>query len=411
MVPRSSAKDRWQIPLGSVLIVLGLAANQWVLAALFSPDGQLSPTSRMIIWTAQILCILAGLLVLRRRRGPRIPTGMLTNIALLISSVLIILIAGEFALRLAGYQPWRVIESNVAAKSGDHFFAEHPTLGFTQLPGEFEISLTDDYEFRATNLSGGLRATHPVDASDSEEKKDEIWIFGGSVTYGWSLDDEETYPWLLQQRFPEYEIVNFGVCGYGPLHGFIQFQEALKAGRKPKLVVLTYASYHDQRNTVSREFRKFMTGPWNKVQISKLPYARFDSEGNLVYGMTELGYREFPFMRYSALAHFLEMSYNTLQERFILRSHEVSKAIIDDFYKAATENGVELVVAGIWLDDLTEDVLATCRSQGIKAVNIGVDYGIPENLNLPYDDHPSAYANRQYAQALETFLREEVLDE
>ena len=40
----------------------------------------------------------------------------------------------------------------------------------------------------------------------------------------------------------------------------------------------------------------------------------------------------------------------------------------------------------------------------IMTVDISVDLGIKENTNLPYDGHPSAIANQQYARKLDLFL-------
>lgn len=110
---------------------------------------------------------------------------------------LLTLVGFEFALRLTGQRPMQVYDSNIAAKFGEYFFALHPNLGYVHLPGEFEISLTKDYSFVATNLESGLGITHPLETYDIERNADEIWVLGGSVTYGWSINDDETYSWLL----------------------------------------------------------------------------------------------------------------------------------------------------------------------------------------------------------------------
>ena len=73
--------------------------------------------------------------------------------------------------------------------------------------------------------------------------------------------------------------------------------------------------------------------------------------------------------------------------------------------------GIELVVAGLTSDPGTADMLSYCNAEGLKTVDIWVDFlNIKENNNLPYDSHPSAVAHRQYAQKLEHFLRSDVLN-
>src|ERR1700730_18708848 len=125
------------------------------------------------------------------------------------------------------------------------------------MPGEFKVTLADSYSFEATNLDNTLRATGPSDAHPAEAGK-AIWIFGDSVTYGWSVNDQDTYCWLLQKTFRDHQIVNFGVNGYGTLQSLIQFREALKNRNPPKAVILAYASWQDVRNTFIRGRRKML---------------------------------------------------------------------------------------------------------------------------------------------------------
>ncbi len=55
-------------------------------------------------------------------------------------------------------------------------------------------------------------------------------------------------------------------------------------------------------------------------------------------------------------------------------------------------------------------MLEYAKELGIMAVDISVDLNMEGNRNLPYDPHPSAIANKQYAQKLEAFLAGAVLD-
>jgi hypothetical protein len=330
------------------------------------------------------------------------------NLALFVFSALLALVGAEVALRWLGYQPWQVKEVKITVEPGSTFFAKHPTLGYTHLPGQFKVTLPDGYSFRVTHLPNTLRITHPLDTYPLELSKAEIWIFGCSFTHGWTLNDEETYPWLLQEQFPEYEIVNFSVSGYGTLQSLLQFQEALGERPQPRLVIVTYASFHDQRNTLLRLRSKEIV-PWNKLGPIVQPYATLDSAGKLSYAMADMTYREFPLMRTSALMNLIETTYDYKVEDAFYQSHEVTKAIIREFHRQAKAQGIELVVAGLLADRLTADTLASSRGQGISTVDISVDLSLRANRNLPHDPHPSPAANQQYAQKLESFLRSTVL--
>lgn len=323
-------------------------------------------------------------------------------------ATLLILSLVEGAARILGYRPWVTTQLDVVVEPGGRLYSPNPILGYAALPGRFKVTIDGSYSFTITNLDNTLRVTHPFVASSAKTKAG-IWIFGDSITYGWSVNDKDTYPWLLQEKLPDYEVVNFGVNGYGTLQNLIQLREALKNGNEPKVVVLAYASWHDARNTFIRGRRKMLARAASLGPVNQ-PYARLDSSGQLNVSIDTLEYRPFPLMRYSAFIHALEESYDRYEERHS-QSHEITKAIIKEFADLCKARGIELVVAGLTSDPTTLDMLSYCKSAGLTTVDVWVDLlNIKENSNLPYDSHPSAIAHQQYAQKLELFLRTDVLN-
>ena len=318
---------------------------------------------------------------------------------------LLLFVGVELILRLKGYRPWRPEEVRMQVSPGGTFFVKHPTLGYSHIPGKFTVTLATGYSFNVTHLPNTLRITHPLDSYDGARKKEEIWIFGCSFTHGWSLNDEETYPWLLQERFPAYEVVNFGVSAYGTIHSLIQFRNELEM-RRPKVAVLAYASFHDGRNTFLRSRRKNLAR-WNKLGLLDQPYARMVGEANLRYSMAKVEYAEFPLMRYLALAHFIEVTYNRLENK-LYRSHAVSEALVKDMARLAKKHDVKFVVAGISKAHNTLAMLYFAQENGIPSVDIAVE-PLAEHTNLPHDGHPSAIANKKYADKLEAYLKAEIL--
>jgi len=324
------------------------------------------------------------------------------NVLCFLSSVLIVLILGELILRTQGHQPWEIEKLNIRVEPGGKFAKKHSKLGYIHFPGHFKVILKDNYSFTVTHGADSLRLTEPFRTDIIEKERKEIWVFGCSYTHGWSLNDDETYPWLLQKEFPKYKIVNFGVGGYGTLQSLIQFREALKTRRKPAMVIVAYAAFHDIRNTFLR-IRQQSIVPFNKLGPLIQPYGRFDRNGKLNYYMADVEYREFPLMRYSAFVHLLEKQFNKIEMHFS-KSHKVSRAIMEDFYTLASKNNIQFVVAGI---DLRSDkMLEHLDELGVSAVNISVDKKMKQYNNLPHDPHPSAEANRVYARKLSTYLKE-----
>lgn len=316
----------------------------------------------------------------------------------------VFLASAEFALRQMGVKPWQMREVNIQVDPGGRFFTKHPSLGYTHIPGQYKVTLDSDYSFQVSHLPNTLRITHPLASYDGSNQKPEIWVFGCSFTYGWSLNDEQTYPWLLQERLPEYEIINFGVNGYGTMHSLIQLRQALESTKPPKVVVLAYADFHDERNTFIRMWRK-MVAPMNKLGPLAQPYARLGSDGNLRYSLAEVEYTAFPLMGHSALVHFLEGLWNRAEHK-LHRSHKVSEALVMEMASLARKHNVKFVLASIAPD---RRMLEFTKQNGIPGVDISVDISIGEYNNLPHDSHPSAIANKKYADKLESFLKSECL--
>ncbi|MBU4312096.1 MAG: SGNH/GDSL hydrolase family protein [Candidatus Omnitrophica bacterium] len=310
--------------------------------------------------------------------------------------------SAEIALRKAGHEPWRSKETDIVIEPGGKFITKDPVLGYKNPPGRFKLSMPyPPYSVSVTILENNRRITRPLSAYDKPYNKKEIWIFGGSFTYGWLVNDKETYPWLVQEGFPDYEVVNFGVNGYGTLHSLLQLQGALKTGGRPELAILAYASFHDQRNTFCRSrlkaFRRrsFLDG-------FSHPYARIDREGRVSYQSSGRSYNAPPFIGHSSFINWLDNQYNRI-ERYFYHNREVSKLLIKEFSGLCSDNAIRFVVAGIWSDPLTYDMLEYCKEQGIATVDISVELD-NETTFRPHDGHPNALAHKKIAYKLITFL-------
>ncbi len=280
----------------------------------------------------------------------------------------------------------------------------HPVLGYTNLPGRFKIVLSTGYTFQVTNQANALRVTHPPDTLDDSVGKKEMWVFGGSFTYGWALNDEESYPWLLQEAFPSYEVVNFGVSGYGTIHSLLQFREAVLE-KSPDVVVLAYAGFHDERNTFVRKRGK-QIAPWLALGSRHHPFVELNENGILQHQMKEVTYEPFPLMTKLPLAHFLEQQYNEVEIRQ-KRSHLVTQELIKEMAQLAARQQARFVFVNI---QAGERMLDFTHEQGIPSVDISVNLRQPEYSNRPHDSHPSALANRLYAERLAHYLQTEVLN-
>jgi hypothetical protein len=315
--------------------------------------------------------------------------------------------AAEAISRMRGWRPWVKPVLAVRVEPGGRYFRTDPRLGFVHLPGSFTVTLGDGYSFRVTHLADGHRITRPPGTPPGSGPRPEIWIFGCSYTHGWSLDDDETYPWLVQASLPDFEVVNFGSDAYGATHALLQLQDALAARPSPAAAVFACASFHDDRNTFALSRRRAMAS-LNRLGMVTHPYARFDRRGRLRFGVAPVEFRGVPFLGVSAFANLLENTVEAVDAR-MLRSSQVSSALIAAMADLSRGRAVPFVVAGIHRDDATLALIRDGERHGAIGVDISVDLALPGMSNQPHDPHPSALANRAYAGRLTECLETTVL--
>lgn len=338
------------------------------------------------------------------------PSGASRRVLVLFAVFLVVLLAAvaEIGARLMGAQPWRPLEPGVTVSPENRFFESDPILGWTHLPGEFKVTLHDGFAFNVTHTSDTLRITRPlVQYAGDIPARPSIWILGCSFTHGWSVNDDQTYPWLLQERMPAYDIANFGCSGYGVLQSLMQFREALKSKSAPEVAVLGYGSFLDERSTFTRNRRK-NSAAWNYLGQVFLPYARLGENGKLDVQYTELTYTPFPLMRHSAFMHLLEQAWNRLEEKR-LKSHQVNDILLKEFKDVCEENGVTPAVAIILPSPEAVETLGYCQSLGIAVASIAPDDIYEREAqysNMPHDPHPSPLLQRNYAENLHRFLKQ-----
>lgn len=311
---------------------------------------------------------------------------------------MVLLTAGltEILLRAMGQAPYGPPRSTASTSPGSGLFVGDSVLGYTHASGRNRFALRDGRSFVATHLPNTLRVTRPLDSPKTDLDLPEVWIFGCSLTHGWSVADDQTYPWLLDQMRDDVKVVNFGVTGYGTVQSLLQLREALRTGGHPEVVVLAYAGLHDERNTFQRSWRKV-------AGVFPRPFVRFDESGLLKFDFGRPDYREWAGMRTFALVHAVE-KYFIQRETTSLRSHEVSESVIRQFAEACEKRGIAWVLAGMDQEPLTKETVLFAMRNGWNGLDMSVDLRQAENNNKPIDAHPSAFAHAQYARSLSDYL-------
>jgi hypothetical protein len=321
---------------------------------------------------------------------------------LLVSSTVIACLLGELLIRSLGYRSYRVYDLEITVRPNS-FAVPHQQLGYMIYPGKFDIQFKNGYSWSATHGADSLRITSSqIPLTDP---RPQIFVYGCSVAYGYGVADSESFPYLLQDILPGMNVKNYAVPGFAQVHAYLQLKEAIATGNVPRLVVLTYASFHDIRNTLCRQRRKDIY-PYNrKSRIDGIAYpvAKYESPNSFSIYYEPIRYREWPLMRYSAALHLAENQFNQSEVKW-KKSHEVSKLLIRAIHTLCVEHGIQLVVAGIQNDPSTREMLSSCARTGIDSVDLSFEPNDQSYTLQPFDPHPNARGHAYFAEKLSAYI-------
>ena len=146
----------------------------------------------------------------------------------------------EKALRIPAFHP-------VASVDPAPLYVPDERLGYTSSPGRHRVSISlgrKTMSFVMTVPRRGERAT----SYEELTRPHSIYVFGDSFMLGWGNNDEQSMPWLLQQRFPDYRVVNLAQDGYGITQAVLQYQQLRPSLNAGDLLILPYGEFYLQRD-------------------------------------------------------------------------------------------------------------------------------------------------------------------
>lgn len=258
-------------------------------------------------------------------------------------------------------------------------------------------------DYVVTTDSEGRRITAP--ASSTAETT--VSLYGCSNTFGWGLDDEATYPWLIQADRPDLRILNYGVSGYSLYQMLLRMERTIERD-KPAVVVLGFSPGLEARSVSDHHYLRVLSEqggtPPSCLSVSgkngKRALKRFGLEG----------YKHLPLSGKSALVKLVERQLN---------KRLYGPRATGDAHRKTTEH---LLLA---MENLCRKNNAVFHVQYLVA-NTGYREFLhkadmnwapgPVDLDLcdetgnyryrlaPFDGHPNAAANQAYAQAMGPIL-------
>lgn len=265
-----------------------------------------------------------------------------------------------------------------------------PVAGYRCIPGVHRLAMVHagkHKDFRVTIGSDGYRVTSAARKSGNPV----LAIHGCSFTWGFLLNDEETYPWKLQKLLPEYDVRNLAQNGFGTAHALLQARSLQPA---PAIAIVAYAAFHKPRNNPSQEWMRQMTASGDAFNTSRITYPWVSlRNGAPIVEMRPVGFGT---------------SQGPVGKPPDPKAEEANtiallRAIADQYRAQGARFGIASFTG------TADPVIEALRSDGVAILDLSLgspDYLPGEYKMPPWDEfHPGPKAASIYAERLAGFVR------
>ena len=265
-----------------------------------------------------------------------------------------------------------------------------PVVGYSFIPGVHKLEMKKGAlrrGFTVTIDETGHRATSPV--SNALDARPELWLLGCSYTWGYLVNDEETFAWMLQASLPQFHVRNFGANGFGTIHSLLQLKAAIEAKRKPAIAVIFFNTFHMGRNTISKAAIGAFRAQPNVFSWLTYPMTRVEQGGVS-----------------ARLVNVFSDEAREARELTEAEQVQLTVAIFIEIRRICLEAGIDAVLA-VQSGDLDASPLREARQSGWAIIDARVNLteaGGRRFTFAPLDGHPNVLAHRRYAELVEAGL-------
>lgn len=306
----------------------------------------------------------------------------------------------EFVFRLSGEKPYNPVVAieNITPKNPIKVDA---TLGFSLRPGTYTFHYKNGYSFTATNNEFGERVTT---SGKSNASLPTISIYGDSNFYGFGLEDDQNWPYLLQKKNQTTQVVNHAVFGHSLYLNYLKYKTNIESGESPIAAIFLIASYDFGRQTMNAQARKNFLVNQKIANVYKYPCLEL-VDGKLHKKQQPIHTTFISALsRYSSFSNFVETRINTiLDDRIDYKT--ISNAVIDSIITTSRKNHIEPVFALMYDDEPTQVIKRKLDKLKCKSVFINYDLSNKKYSLLPFDNHPNAYTNTLYCKKIDSLIQ------
>lgn len=305
----------------------------------------------------------------------------------------------EAGLRFAGYRPLAVKEYAKRVKTTQF----HSLKGWELKVGTFHQQpySTKGSEIIYTQLQGGFRRSYPLQDSTLSDKP-KLVLIGGSYTRGNAISDDETFPWKLQQRLPELEILNYGVGGYGTLQSLMALEQFLPTIRQRKLVIYGLIGHHSQRNVSTTSWISTLSR--FRVNDLYIPYVKI-VDNERIQRQPPLHFSPFPLRENSALISLIEQAWISIR----WRKHNdeplalITTKLVSEMKKQSSKHDADFLVVLLSVNEkAAANYMKIFSNSGIKALNCS--FPLTRDMIVIGEGHPNGRMNTKWAHCIGSYL-------
>jgi len=322
---------------------------------------------------------------------------------LLLSVVLVFsIICFEAALLSVGFTP-RIEQVN------EYFIPNVDTtwsiaddeLGWINKPG---VSLAIGEDSTPMTFWNFSRRASREDPAIPKGNQTPVMIVGGSITQSYGVRDENSFPYLLSQRYPNLWIENFGTGGYGTVQTSLLAQRAYEGfypeDRKPQFVLMAISGSHILRNVSHHSWVLSIT---NAQGLYVAPPHYRNDRGVLIFHPFQI-INNWPLEFRSAglaLAHNVwlrRFRYNTADQGVI-----VTREIVRRFVEFSRQRNMKFGIL-VTADDSQTTGLVLSDQMFPYVDCSGPDRADPKAYLLPGNGHPNSKLHAHFAECIGNWL-------
>jgi len=265
--------------------------------------------------------------------------------------------------------------------------------GYLSVPGVHAVT-QDSYghrvRFKVDIVSPGRRSASAFPIASAQR----LILLGDSTSFGWGVDDELAFPWLLQSALPDRDVVNRSELGWATIGALLALRD--DPPRPGDWVVLNYQRVHMRLNIADPDWLRQLPngittqlGDAQAIRAAGYPYGRIGPDGRL-----QIANAPMDCASGDARPICLEGAGGDGAAVTLAAIHEM-RALAGD----------RLLVAYFWGGD-DDPVIAALRSEGVPIADVRPPPDSPEAADrVPGDVHPGPYRHHQiYAQLLDALV-------